>query len=217
MTEGGNPRSLLRIAILLLCVGAAVLLMVILSSNRLDNPGHVKAFETAIFVSFIALPVSAGAHLIARQPGIALFGYLTILVAIVALLLSADLIWKVGLSIEGGPETLMRWVLYTLLGTLASGIASMLLAGHEDTDADIVKLVRGMTVFALFGLFVAVIAELRVRGQDVDPHLLGALSVFFVLGMLILPLLQILGLEDNSSSLPTDVKADQLRDPRQRR
>ena len=175
----------------------------ILSSNRFDNPEHVKAFETAIFVSFLALPVGAGAHLIARQPGMALFGYLTILVAVVALLLSADLIWRVGLSIEGGVTTLERWVWYTLLGTLASGIASMLLAGHEDADADIVKLVRGMTIFALFGLFVAVVAEIRVRGQRVDPYLLGALSVFFVLGMLILPLLQILGVEDNSKLAPS--------------
>jgi hypothetical protein len=48
-----------------------------------------------------------------------------------------------------------------------------------------------MTVFALFGLFVAIIEEIRVRGQDVDPYLLGALSVFFVLGVLVLPLLRI--------------------------
>jgi hypothetical protein len=173
----------------------------ILSSNRFDNPEHGKAFETAIFVSFLALPVGAGAQLIARQPGMALFGYLTILVAVVALLLSADLIWRVGLSIEG-VTTLERWVWYTLLGTLASGIASMLLAGHGDADADIVKLVRGMTIFALFGLFVAVIAEIRVPGRAVDPYLLGALSVFFVLGMLILPLLQILGAERISGPPP---------------
>ena len=191
MAEGGNLRSLLRIAILLLCIGAGVLLVTIFTSSRLDNPEHAKALETAVVVAFVSLPVGAGANLIVRQPGIAPFGYLTILVAVVALLLSADLIWLGGISVEE-VTTLDRWTWYTLIGALASGIASMLFAGHDDRDADSVKLVRGMTVMALFGLFVAIIAEIRVPGQRVDPYLLGGLSVFFVLGMLVLPLLRIL-------------------------
>jgi hypothetical protein len=195
MAEGENLRSLARIAILLLCLGAAVVLVMIFTSSRLDNPEYGKALESAVFVAFLSLPIGAGANLIARQPGIAAFGYLTILAGVVALLLSADLIWVQGLSIEGVTTNLERWVWYTLIGTLASGVASALLAGHDDGDAVSVKLVRGMTVFGLFGLFVAVIEEIRVRGDRVDPYLLGALSVFFVLGMLVLPLLRIVTAE----------------------
>ena len=80
MAEGGNLRSLARIAIVLLCIGAAVLLVAILRSDRFDNEAYGKALESAVFLSFICLPVAAGANLIARQPGIAPFGYLTILV-----------------------------------------------------------------------------------------------------------------------------------------
>jgi hypothetical protein len=191
MAERGNLRSLARIAIVLLCIGTAVLLVAILRSDRFDNEAYGKALESAVFLSFISLPVAAGANLIARQPGIAPFGYLTILVGAAALLLSADLIWLQGISVEGLGTTLERWTWYMLLATLASGVASMLLAGHDGDDANIVKLVRGMTVFVLFGLFVAIIEEIRVRGQDVNPYLLGALSVFFVLGVLVLPLLRI--------------------------
>jgi len=102
MAEGGNLRSIARIAIVLLCIGAAVLLVAILRADRFDNEAYGKALESAVFLSFICLPVAAGANLIARQPGIAPFGYLTILVGAVALLLSADLIWLQGLSIEIG-------------------------------------------------------------------------------------------------------------------
>ena len=165
---------------------------------RFDNEAYGKALESAVFLSFISLPVAAGANLIARQPGIAPFGYLTILVGAVALLLSADLIWLQGLSIEGLGTTLERWTWYMLIATLASGVASMLLAGHDGGDANSVRLVRGMTVFVLFGLFVAIIEEIRVHGQDVDPYLLGALSVFFVLGVLVLPLLRIVTAEADS-------------------
>jgi hypothetical protein len=187
MAEGENLRSLARIAILLLCLGAAVVLVMIFTSSP---PEYGKALQSAVFVAFVSLPIGAGINLVARQPGIAAFGYLTILVGLVALLLSADMVWLQGLSIEGSTN-LERWVVYTLIGALATGIASMLLAGHEDSDADSIKLVRGMTVLALFGLLVAVIEEIRVSGDRVDPYLLGALSVFFVLGMLVLPLLRI--------------------------
>lgn len=92
--------------------------------------------------------------------------------------------------------TVDRWAWYTLIGTIALGIASSLLAGHDDGDADSVKLVRGLTVFALFALFVTVIDEVRVSGQHVDTYLLGSLSVLFVLGSLVLPLLSQITAED---------------------
>jgi len=198
MAAGGNLRSLARIAILLLCIGAGVALVTILTADRFDGSTQGKALASAVFVAFLSLPIGAGANLVARQPGLAPFGYLTVLVGIVALLLSADLIWIRGLSIESGDTTLMRWTWYMLVATLASGIASMLLSGHDERDANVVKLVRGMTVFALFALFVAIIEEIRVRGQTVDPYLLGALSVFFVLGVLVLPLLRIASAETGS-------------------
>lgn len=196
MGAGGSLRSLARFAVLLLCAGAAVVLVMIFSSSRFDNPEYGKALESAVFVGFLGLPFGAGANLVVRQPGIAAFGYLTMLVVVVALLLSAGLIWVEGLTIEG-VTTLERWVWYTLIGALASGVASMLLAGHDGGDAVSVKLVRGMTVFALFALFVAIIEEIRVRGDRVDPYLLGALSVFFVLGILVLPLLRIITAESS--------------------
>ncbi|HEV2727887.1 MAG TPA: hypothetical protein VGV34_06305, partial [Solirubrobacterales bacterium] len=130
----------------------------------------------------------AGANLIARQPGIAFIGYLTLLVGLGALLATANLIWQDEIFF-GEVTATDRWSWYMLIGTAALGVVSTLLAGHDDSDLDSVKLVRGMTVFALFALFVAVIAEVAVSGEQVNPRLLGSLSVFYVLGSLLLPLL----------------------------
>ena len=192
MADDRQLRSLLGAVVLALCVGAAFLLFKIFTSDpsdviSLESSESSKAFLTAIVVAFISLAVGAGANLIARQPGIALVGYLTIVVGTVAFLLFANQIW-LGDVIEDTTNW-DRWAWYTTIGTIALGIASTLLAGHEDSDDDSVKLVRGMTVFALFGLFVAVIREVSVSGEQVNPTLLGSLSVFFVLGCLILPLL----------------------------
>ena len=179
----------------LLCVGAAVLLVEIFTASRLDVPDASKAFGTAIAVAFLGLIVGAGANLIARQPGIAPLGYLTIGVATVALALTTYLIWHEPDYIFR-VDTLERWTWYTLIGGFGLGVFSLLLAGHDDSDADSVKLVRGMTAFALFGLVVCVFAEVRVPGNRVDPYLFGSLSVFFVLGCLVLPLLSRITAED---------------------
>jgi len=191
-----DEKTLLGIVIALLCVGAAVLLIQILTAERFDNEEAIKAFATAIAVAFVSLGMGSGIRLISSQPGLAIVGYATIAVGAAALVLTANLIWWGNFFDDLG--TADRWVLYMLIGTLASGLASMLLAGHDDHDADSVKLVRGMTVFALFGLFVAVISEVSASGENVDLQVLGSFSVFYVLGSLTLPLLTRLTRESGS-------------------
>jgi len=188
MAGDDNHKGLLQIAIVVLCIAAGIVLLQILTAERIDSEESMKAFLTAIVVAFLSLGVGAGARLADRQPGIAPLGYLTILLGVVALLLAVDLIWRIDNPLEGF-STLAKWVSYTVIGTLALGLASTLLAGHEDDDTDAVKLVRGMTVFALFGVAVAVLFEISVSGQRVDPYVLGSFSVFYVLGSLVLPLL----------------------------
>jgi hypothetical protein len=184
---GDDQKGLLRIALAVLCLVAAVVLFQILTAEHLDSEESTKAFYTAIPFAFLSLAVGSGARLVARQPGIAGLGYATMAVGAVALLLTLNLIWRGDLY--EGPTTVDKWAWYTLIGTIGLGLASMLLSGHDDDDADSVKLVRGMTVFALLGLFLAVIAEVSESGERVDAKLLGSFSVFFILGSLSLPLL----------------------------
>lgn len=194
MVGDENSKSPLWVLVALLCVGAAVLLVQIFTADGFDDGESMKAFMSAIVLAFVSLSIGAGSNLASRQPGIALFGYMTIMVGGLALLLSANLIWS-DEGLMGEVTTLDKWAFYTLIATIALGVASTVITGHDDGDADSVKLVRGMTVFALFALCVTAIDEVRVSGQQVDSDLLGGLSVFFLLGMLLLPLLRTLTAE----------------------
>jgi hypothetical protein len=178
--------SLLRICIALLCVGAAILIWVIVSGERFDEESG-KALATAVLLAFLSLATAAGANLIERQPRIAAIGYLTLAVALGALAITTYLIWKEWIGESG---TTAHWSWYLLIGTFALGNTSALLAGHDDADADSVKLVRLGTVAALWALVVTGIAEIRVPGQDVDPRQIGVTAVVYALGVLVLPLLR---------------------------
>ena len=178
--------SLLRICIVLLCVGAAALIWVIVSGERLDEESG-KALATAIVLAFLSLAGAAGTNLIERQPGVAAVGYLTLAVVAAAFAITSYLIWHDS-YIES--TTTAHWAWYSLIGAFALGNTSALLAGHDDADADSVKLVRLGTVAALWALVVTVIAEIRASGHDVDPRQLGVTAVVYGLGVLVLPLLR---------------------------
>lgn len=186
MAGDENLGSLLRICIALLCVGAAVLIGVILTSDPLDEESG-KALASAVVLAFLFLVAAAGANLVERQPGIATIGYLTIAVAAAAFAITTYLVWKDFFMSSSGTA---HWAWYALIGAFALGNTSALLAGHDDADADSVKLVRLGTVVVLWALVITVIAEIRVSGHDVNPQQMGVTAVLYGLGVLLLPLLR---------------------------
>jgi hypothetical protein len=174
-----------RLGIALLCAAAAVLIVVILTSGRYDSESG-KAFATAVAIAFVSLTIAPGVSLVARQPGIAPVGYLTILAGIVALAATVNLIW--GDSVLSSSDA-AKTAWHTLIAAFALGNTSSLLAGHDDDDADVLKLVRIGTVVALWGLAITVIAEIHTSGQNVDPRQIGITAVLYGLGAAVLPLL----------------------------
>jgi len=176
-----------RIGIAALCVGAAILIVVILTSDRPDDESG-KAFATAVAIAFTSLTAAAGFNLVERQPGIAVFGYLTLLASLVALLTTANLIW--GDSVLSSSDA-AKAAWYSLIAAFAFGNASALLAGHDDDDPDSVKLVRLGTVVALWALAISVVAEIESPGPDLNPHQIGITAVLYGLGALVLPLLRL--------------------------
>jgi hypothetical protein len=181
-----QQKSALRIAIVLICIGAFVLVITILSGNRFGaESGRVVA--SAALLAFVTLTANAGRNLSVRQPGVAAFGYLAIVASAVALVTTLALIWDDALSSSDGGAHL-TW--YALIAAFALGTTSALLGGHDDLDSDAVKLTRGGTVMALWALVVALIAEIRTPGHDVDPKFLGVLAVLYLLGSVLLPLLR---------------------------
>lgn len=187
---GGDEqlRTLLRIAILLLCIGAAAAIIAIVRADPWDLEIS-KAIGTAVLVAFVSLTATAGLHLVSRQPGIAIIGYLAVATGIAALALTGYLIWH---DWYGDSSTLAHWSWYMLIATFVLGNSSILLAGHDDLDTDLVKLVRGGTVLVLWALAITAIAEIRAHGQQVDPDQFAITAIAYALGASTLPLLRLL-------------------------
>lgn len=177
-------RSWLRIAIALLCMGAAVLIVVILSSGPHDSDSG-KAVGVAVLVAFLSLSIAAAVNFVARQPGVAVVGYLTLLAAGVAF--AATLNQILGHSLlSSGASAKTTW--YSLLATFALGNTCGLLAGYDDLDPDSLKLSRLGTVVVLWALVISAIGEIHSHGEDIDPRAFGVMALLYVLGALTLPL-----------------------------
>jgi hypothetical protein len=179
-------QSLLRVCIVLLCVGAAVLIFAIASSAKIDAVSS-RATASAVALAFVTLVAAAGARLVERQPGMAMLGYLAIGAALLSLAVSAVLIW--GDSLGSGSGT-AHWAWYTLIAAFALANTCALLFSYDDLDPDAVKLVRLGTVLALWALVITVLAEIHAPGRDVDPRQFGVTAVVYGLGVILLPLLR---------------------------
>jgi catechol 2,3-dioxygenase-like lactoylglutathione lyase family enzyme len=164
-----------------LCAAAFVLILIILSGNELDDTSG-QAIGTAVAVAFLSLTAVAGSHLTLRQPQLSLFGYLTVGVSALALLITVVAIWS------GFESDNWKPAIYCLIVAFACGHTSVLLSSQE-TDGRI-GLVRMGTVAALWLLAVMAIVEISSPGNDVDPQGFGVLAVLYALGTVVLPLLR---------------------------
>ncbi len=181
MRSEADLRGILKFGIGLLCAAAFVLILIILSGSELDDTSG-KAIGTAVAVAFLSLTAVAGSHLTFRQPQLSLFGYLTVGVSGLALLVTVAAIWS------GFESDNWKPAIYCLIVAFACGHTSVLLAGPESDDT--VRLVRIGTLAALWLLVVMAIVEISSPGNDVDPQGFGVLAVLYALGTVVLPLLR---------------------------
>src|SRR4051794_4589904 len=92
MRGADQLRSVTRFSIGLLCAAAFVLILIIVSGSDVDETS-AKAIETAVALAFLSLTAVAGSHLSLRQPRLALFGHLTVLISALAFLLTTAATW----------------------------------------------------------------------------------------------------------------------------
>lgn len=180
MRSGDDLQGAIKISIGVLCIAAFVLILVILSGNRLDDTSG-KAIGTAVALAFLSLTAIAGSHLRLRQPQLALLGVATVGISMLAFLVVTMAIWS-----EGN----WKFAGICLVLAFAGGHSSVLLAGIDDRDDDTVRLVRGGTIVALWLFALLVVGELLESGDNVSPQGIGVLAVLYALGTLLLPLLR---------------------------
>jgi len=165
-----------------LCLAAAVLIVLILGSSSDDLSG--KAVAAVILLAPFSLCALAGFFLVQRQPRLAVLGMATIGLAATTFFVVLDLFWSGGFSGRNvSAETLA-------ILTVASGQTSLLLSLRRDEDGPMVNGALFGSVVALALLVALAVIEISDSGADIGPKPFGILSVLYLLGILLAPLLR---------------------------
>ncbi len=187
---GGSDttESLLRILITALCVGALVLIVVIMSGSETDR-AIADVLGAVVALSYYCLIGSAGWILARKGGNHAFFGYVTLVVAVLAFATAMRVI--VGFDPFGDENGATPFAVTAILA-LAAGQACVLLAFAGESDSDGLRLTRIGTLLALAALAVMAVIEVSSGGRDIGLKAFGVISVLYLLGTASLPILRAL-------------------------
>jgi catechol 2,3-dioxygenase-like lactoylglutathione lyase family enzyme len=178
-------RSLIRVAIAVLCCGALVLILLVLSGTGVDETTG-KVIGTAVALAFFSLTGVAGGNLGDRRPELAFFGVLTQAISAAAFLVTTTTIWSGSFL---GDD--WRPAVYTGVVAFGCGHASVLVAGSDANDTDEIRLVRAGTLLALLLLIGATIADTASRGSHQgEIKIIAVVAILYILGTIVLGLLR---------------------------
>jgi hypothetical protein len=171
-----------------LCVGAAVLALLVLSGDE-DSKAVAAAFTTTVALPFFSLTGAAGLALCRRDSGLALLGALTLvlsvlgLIAIVALALDDDFFFG---------DT-WRPAAYLLIACLTAAHCSLLLADSREQDGDGLRLARAGMVLTVALLATLALIEISGSGQDIGERPLSLIAILYLLSASVFGLLRFNG------------------------
>ena len=166
----------------------ALLAIVIFLRGRFEE-AEVKILLTTVALAVYSLTALCGAALIDHARAGA-FGYATIVVSALALVLALVSIW----ADEGESEGLVKTTFVFMALAASSAWASLLISRRRSTDAAPVTWTLAGTTAAIAGLAVTVIGMiLRDDPSEFSFRLLGVIAVLAVLGTLLLPIVRRIG------------------------
>lgn len=181
-SDGSQAAAVVRIVVAMLCLGAAVLIILILGNSSDDLSG--KAIVAAVLLAPFSLCALAGFSLIERQPQLAVLGMATIGLAVAAYFVVLDTFWSGGFSGRNISVEVLA------IMTIAAGQISTLLSLRHDEDSPMVSGVLFGSIAALVLLVALAVIEISDSGSDIGPKPFGILSVLYLLGVLLAPLLR---------------------------
>lgn len=187
MAGGSETReALLRAAIAAACIGALVLIVVIMDGSDSDR-AIADVLGASVALTFYCLIGSAGWILARRGGAHAFLGYVTIVLAVLAFAAAMKGIFS--FDPFGSGDSANAFAVTTILA-LAAGQASALLALSGENDSDGLRLARVGTLFALLALAVMAVIEVSSGGRDIGLKAFGVVAVLYLLGAVSLPLLR---------------------------
>lgn len=179
--------EIVRVAGGLIAVGAAVLVIVILSGSE-DDPTTQKTLGTAVAVAFFTPLVAAGLAFSRRRPELGVFAYLGVAVALAGFAVVVVSIWSE--DFFGGE---WRPAAYALVVALAGGQVSVLLGVAEPSDGNGLRMLRAVTIAALVIFVVLVISEISSSGGETDVKGMAVAALVYGAGTIVLLLTALLG------------------------
>jgi hypothetical protein len=183
MSDSG--RGALRLLIALGYGGGAVLLLLLLTRDNADLLA-ARVGYTALSVIVFGLVAAAGARLLDRPEPVSLWGWGTLLIAVVTFILVVVEAWRSDFFWfdENGIRTMTMIIISILLGG-----GSLVLSGETDEANQALRIARGAAIVALVAL--GVLAVLTASGIDIEGRWAGIASTVFFVSALSLPVLRL--------------------------
>jgi hypothetical protein len=144
-----------------------------------------KLFLTLIAATAFALVIGSGARLVERQEMLAPIGYVTILLGLVAFALAARRIFSYEITGAHHLDEVL-WI-----AAITAGQISLLLSWPPYDDRGPAMTTAAVASVAVVALAVAYAVEISSSGPNVSRTLLGVLTVFYLLGLVLVPLVSL--------------------------
>jgi hypothetical protein len=179
----GNPtQAVVGLLIAALCAGALLTIALIVFGPEVsETNGHIAL--TVFALGFTSVTAVAGSNLARLRAVHAIFGYLTVVISLVAFVIVVVTVWSAdGLLGDDRP------LAYALILAYATGHASYLLRSAGEGETTSVRWISAGTVLPLAVLVVMAFIDLAGHRGVVGPNPIGVAVVFYALGTVLLPL-----------------------------
>lgn len=183
MLRAGNPtRAVVGALIAALCAGALLTIALIVFGPEISETNG-KIAQTVLVLALTSMTGVSGSNLARQRSVHAVFGYLTMVVALVAFALVTFSIWS-----DDAVDN-RKAIAYALVLAFATGHASYLLRAALD-DNRAIRWVRAGTILPLAVLVVMVFIDLAADRGVVGTNPISVTVVLYILGVVLVPLLR---------------------------
>lgn len=158
-----------------------------------------KLLPTVVAAVLFSLVIGSGVRLAERQKSLAPVGFLTVLLGLIAFAAAVRQSFWHGLS--GDPNLAESlWI-----AAIASGQISLLLSWPRRGDRGPAMATAVLGSLATTALAVATVVEIANQGSDVSRELVGILMVAYLLGLVLVPLVDLATRREPGTAAPADL------------
>jgi hypothetical protein len=185
-----SARGALRLLLALGYGGGVILLLLLLTKDDADALTARVGFSAASLI-VLGLVAAAGARLLDRPEPVSLWGYATLLIAVVTFFLIMAEVWP-----DDPTPNETRTIVMIVISILLGG-GSLVLSGEPDDANQATRIARLVAIVALVAL--GVLAVLAASDVEIGVRWFGVASALFLVPALSLPILRLVADEGDDA------------------